>query len=156
MNPQSPDAPETQTSSDGAVGGRKSRTTLGYFGGEGGAHGSGWGGGDWGTFFSGTDESAQDPSDFLKDLAIFALELSESRDRANVCQRVYDSLVYFGARNEPLAHALAQLVVTAYTVASFVPPKEAFEILQQAFPKFKQHQLKSIIALSSTEESFGP
>jgi|AGTN01.2.fsa_nt_gi hypothetical protein len=135
--------PKLQTETAGAGGGRKIKTAIGLGDGSDG----GWyrpreqpGGG-------GHNEPVRHCR--LKDAAIDVLSYSTSRDWHDVYHRLLGKFPEFGLAEEGLADALARMVVSAYTVAQYVPDAHLLEELRFSFPYFSDRQIERIIELAS-------
>ena len=133
MNDEPEDAfeAEPQTESSGAGGGKKRRTSIGTGDDSGGSYrpGESFGGEPW------RNEPIRHSR--LKGFAIDALERSDSKDWADVYSRLLGRFSEFGLAQEALADILASLVVSAYTVALYVPGPQVFGVLRTTFACFQ-------------------
>ncbi len=151
-SPDTPDkddedvTPSPQVENAGAGGGRKNKTTVGL--------GDGIGDEDGGWYKprelpSGAGKNEPVLHSLLKDAAIDALIESSSRDYSDISRRLTKWFPQFDDAKEGLADALACMVISAYTVAQFVPEAHVFEELRFTCPYFSDQQLLRIMELAS-------
>lgn len=135
--------PQLQTETAGAGGGRKVKTAIGA--------GEGNDGGWYRPREMPSDPGRIEPVRHvhLKDMAIEELSSSEWRDYSVVCRRISGRFPEFGLAQEGLADALTRMVLSAFTVAQYVPDEHVFEELKWSCPYFSDQQLLRIIELSS-------
>lgn len=140
---------ETESSDDG--GNRRRRTAVG-------TGGSGW---DGDGSPPGGGDSAEDPDALfgepvrhghLKDIAIDALKESHSKDYSDVRDRLLRNLhLRFGEAHdtrEAMADILSSMVVSAYTVATFMPGPRSNSELNAVFPYFSAQQIQRISSMA--------
>jgi len=144
--------PEPEIESAGDGGNRRRRTSVGTGGNSGwDGDGSPPGGGD----------SDEDPDELfgepvrhghLKDIAIDVLKESHSKDYSDVRDRLLRKLhLRFGEAHdtrEAMADILSSMVVSAYTVASFMPGPRSTSELKAVFPYFSAQQIKRISSMA--------
>ncbi|MBN8662488.1 MAG: hypothetical protein J0M35_19115 [Candidatus Obscuribacter phosphatis] len=135
--------PKLQTETTGAGGGRKIRTAIGL----GDGNDGGWyrprevpGG-------PGRNEPVRHAR--FKDIAIDVLFSSTTRDYQDLYHRLSGKFPEFDLAEEGLVDALARMVLSAYTVAQYVPDAHVFDELRSTCPYFSDEQLLRIIELAS-------
>lgn len=87
----------------------------------------------------------------LKDLAIDVLSSCGSRKYPQVYSQLRLCLTTDGPESDGLADALARMVVSAYTIASFVPDAQCLYELRFSFSYLSDAQIKRIIELASRD-----
>lgn len=134
--------PKPETETTGAGGGRRIKTAVGL------------GDNDDGGWYiprqprdeSGKNEPIRHGS--LKDIAIEVLASSSSRDAQDIYNRLLSIFPEFDLAKEGLSDALARMVMSAYTIAQYVPDAFVFEELRLCCPYFSDKQIVRIIELA--------
>lgn len=135
--------PKLQTETAGAGGGRKIKTAIGL------------GDGNDGGWYrpselpSGPGRNEPIRHSRLKDISIEVLASSTSRDYQDIFHRLSGRFPEFDLAQEGLADALTRMVLSAYTVAQYVPDVHILEELNCSCPYFSDQQLLRIIELAT-------
>lgn len=142
-------SPKPQSEASGGGGGRKIRTALGQGGGKDGGKDGGWYSPCEKPFDEGRNEPVKHGA--LKDAAIDALSNSDVRNWHDVYLRLLGRFPEFDTAQEALADVLAQMVVTAYSLALHIPGAYVLDELRCSCPYFSDSQLGRIMELASAE-----
>jgi hypothetical protein len=136
--------PQTQTEPAGPGGGRRVKTALGLGDSSGG---SGW----YKPREFGESPSPSEPIRHLqlKEIAIQALSRSKTRNFSDVYEKLTKDLSDYTFVRKELAETMAALVVSAYTVAQYVPDEYVLNEMRFSFGCFSETQLKEIIEMAS-------